>query len=109
MRHSITPQSLYIVSEKYNATPYVYYILYYTRILYPDEMMTQYERTFYSPIGKSLLNCYGLCEKERKLWRYDFKTRLKAKCQFNLIKADLTSKDLAKIELNKRMVIGEIE
>ena len=55
--------------------------------------------------GIELLNCYGLSNEERKTWKYDFITRLNSNDIFQLIKCDLSIKDLAKIEYNKNMLL----
>ena len=53
-----------------------------------------------------MLNCYGLCGKERKEWKCDFKTRLESDNLYDLIKDDLTEKDREKISLNKQIFMG---
>jgi len=55
------------------------------------------------------LNCYGLCEKERKEWKCDFQTRLESNDLYSLIKDDLTEKDHEKIAINKRIFLGVSE
>ena len=69
-------------------------------------MLTKYIEAFRTPEGELLLNCYGLCEKERKEWKYDFKTRLESENLYDLIKDDLTERDQEKIAVNKRIFLG---
>lgn len=64
---------------------------------------------FRTPEGEMLLNCYGLCSKERREWRYDFFTRLETDNLFSLIKYDLSEKDKDKININKRIFLGVSE
>lgn len=59
--------------------------------------------------GEALLNCYGLCEKERKEWKCDFKTRLESDDLYSLIRDDLNEHDLRKIAFNKRIFMEVTE
>lgn len=103
---TISIDKLYFMSEAYEIIPYVFYILYYTRSVFNDKMLTKYIEAFRTPEGELLLNCYGLCEKERKEWKYDFKTRLESENLYDLIKDDLTERDQEKIAVNKRIFLG---
>ena len=97
------------MSAKYEIIPYVFYILYYTGQVFDDNDLRQYIEAFRTPEGDALLNCYGLCTKERKEWKYDFKTRLESENLYELIKNDLTDKDREKISINKRIFMGVYE
>ena len=77
--------------------------------VFDDEILKQYIEAFRTPEGEFLLNCYGLCTKERKEWKYDFQTRLEADNLYELIKDDLTEKDQEKITINKRIFMGGTE
>ncbi len=105
----ISLDKLYGMSSKYKIISYVFYVLYYTGQIFDDEILKQYIEAFRTPEGESLLNCYGLCDKERKEWKYDFKTRLEAENLYDLIKDDLTEKDKEKIAINKRVFMGGTE
>ena len=67
-------------------------------------MLKKYVTAFKTHGGSQLLNCYGLNEYER---HYDFNKRLNSENIYNLIKEDLTEKDLDKIKINKRVLLGE--
>ena len=56
-----------------------------------------------------MLNCYGLCDKEQKEWKYDFETRLHSDNLYDLIKDDLSEKDYEKIAINKRVFMGVVK
>ena len=105
---TITMDKLYALSNEYEIIPYVFYVLYYTGQVFDDKMLKQYIETFRKSEGEALLNCYGLCSKERKKWTCDFQTRLKSNCLWDLIKDDLTEKDKEKIAINKRVFMGGI-
>ena len=72
-----------------------------------DDILKQYIEAFRNTEGEKLINCYGLCAKERKEWKYDFKTRLESNNLYDLIKDDLTDKDREKIAINKRIFMGD--
>ena len=106
---TIPLDKLYAMSAEYEIIPYVFYVLYYTGQVFDDEILKQYIEAFRTPEGEALLNCYGLCAKERKEWKCDFKTRLEADNLYDLIKDDLTEKDHEKIAINKRIFMGVSE
>lgn len=103
---TITLDKLYAMSSEYEIIPYVFYILYYTGQIFKDSILQQYIEAFRTREGEALLDYYGLCDSERKRWRCDFETRLKADNLYNLIKEDLTERDNRKIEINKRIFLG---
>ena len=103
---TITINKLYSISAEYEIIPYVYYVLYYTWKVFDDEILKRYVDVFRTSEGEALLNCYGLCSKERKEWKYNFKTRLESDNIYNLIKDDLTEKDKEKIAINKSIFLG---
>ena len=104
---AIPLDKLYEMSLQYEIIPHVYYVLYHTGLLFEDEVLQRYIAAFKTDEGETLINCYGLTESERKEWKYDFETRLKANNLYELIKTDLTEKDKQKIEINKQFFLGE--
>lgn len=99
----VTLEGLYDVSWKYEIIPYVFYVLYFTNVIFKDIELHRYVETFRTSEGESLLEYYGLTEKERKLWKVDFKTRLETKNLYELIRDDLTKDDFEKLERNRKM------
>lgn len=97
-------QEFYDLCDRFRMIPYIYYVLFFTNVLYTDPLIQLYINTFQTLEGIELLDCYGLSDDERKTWKCDFSTRLKATDLFQLIKSDLTQKDLNKIEYNKKML-----
>lgn len=106
---TITLDKLYAMSAEYKIIPYVFYVLFYTGQVFEDDVLRQYIEAFRTQEGEALLNCYGLCEKERKEWKYDFKTRLESDDLYSLIRDDLNEHDLRKIAFNKRIFMGVTE
>jgi len=106
---AISLDKLYNISAEYDIIPYVFYVLYYTGQIFDDDVLREYIEAFRTPEGERLLNLYGLCEKERKEWKCDFKTRLESENLFDLIKDDLTERDKEKIAINRRVFLGESE
>ena len=97
---------LYEYCHKLGVVPYIFYMLYYTNILYGSELLGRYVEKFKTQEGLLLLNSYGLCAKERKQWGVDFLTRLDSEDLFRIIKDDLSKDDLKKIEVNKYFLRG---
>ena len=100
---SISVDKLLNASVEYHIVPYVYYILYYTGMLFYDPVFCKMIKQFQTDEGIQLLDYYGLSEKERKKWPVDFQTRLDADDLFKLIQDDLTKEDVEKLERNKRI------
>lgn len=103
---TISLDKLYAMSAEYEIITYVFYVLYYTGQVFDDDILKQYIEAFRTPEGEALLNCYGLCEKERREWKCDFKARLDSDHLYDLIKEDLTERDKEKIAVNKRIFLG---
>ncbi len=104
---SISIENLYNICREYGIIPYTYYILYYTGLLFEDNFLKQYISAFRTSEGEALLNCYGLNETERHVWKYDFVTRLESESLYELIKNDLTDEDIKKILINKKVFRSE--
>lgn len=96
-------EALYLLCKKYEIIPYIYYIFYFTSLLYEDEELTFYKNKFYCEDGEKLLDYYGLNELEKKMWRVDYITRINSENLYSIIKPDLSEKDFKKIEINKRI------
>lgn len=105
---AISLKKLYALSKDYEIIPYVYYILYYTGLLFNDDTLNEYINAFKTSEGIALLDCYGLNDSERREWKCDFATRLESKNLYELIKDDLTDKDKEKIEINKKVFLNSI-
>lgn len=106
---AISLNKLYTASMEYEIIPYVFYVLYYTGQIFDDQILKQYIEAFRTFEGEVLLDCYGLCAKERKEWKYDFLTRLVSNNMYDLIKDDLNEKDHEKITQNKRVFLEVYE
>lgn len=99
----------YKISKKYKIEKYIYYILYYTSLIYEDDMLNLYKNHFYCYEGECLIDFYGLNTKERKKWKVDFFTRLNSNDLYSLIKDELSEDDIKKININKRYFMADIE
>lgn len=104
-REIMTQDEMLKISEKYGIVPYVYYVLSFTNKIFQDVELSKYVDAFRTPEGVDLLDYYGLSEKERKPWRFDFKTRLESENLYELIKDDLTQEDFEKLDRN-RLIFG---
>ena len=91
----------------YKINDYVYYVLFYTCVLFDNEELKKYRDAFRTNQGELLLNKYGLNEKERKEWRIDFDTRLKNGILYDFIKDDLSEAEIRNIEVNRKIFMSE--
>ena len=98
---------LFRICTEYNINDYVYYVLFYTCILFDNKDLKKYRDAFKSDQGENLLNKYGLSEKERKEWHIDFHTRLNNGILYDYIKSDLSANEIENIELNKKIFMLE--
>lgn len=105
----ISPDELYGMSKAFDVVPYLYYVFYYTNQCFPCSLLAQYVEAFYCSEGEALLDCFGLCSKERKRWRSDFSARLKEENPYSLIVDDLEQEDFDKIKWNQRIFGGQCE
>ena len=102
-QEAVSLERLEAAVREYDIVPYTFYILHYTNIIYQDEILKAYVERLRTREGENLLDYYGLAEKERKKWKFDFRTRLETENIYSLIREDLTEADIAKLEWNKRI------
>lgn len=97
-RDVITLDNLYHVAYEYGVVKYMYYMLYFTNKIYDDMDLQNFVDVFKTIDGVALLDCYGLSNEERKLWKIGFKERLEYENLSEIIKSDLNEKDFQKLE-----------
>lgn len=100
INRSIDPLSLKEVGIQFGIAQYVYYCIYYTYKLFPDNRLKVYLNTLFSSKGNELLNCFGLTEEERHVWKIPFLDRVFSNDFKEQFLKHLTNKDLRKIEVN---------
>lgn len=104
----ISIDSLYDISLKYDIVPYVYYILYYTGQVFNDEMLNRYIDAFLNTDRRRIAKLLWLvCERNKKNGNIIFRQELKLTVFMILIKDDLTEKDKEKIDINRRIFLGD--
>lgn len=98
----ISVEKLYEACCGYEILPFAYYIFYYTRKVYGDEMLDAYLKALWTENGGALLEYYGLAEQERKPWKIPFEERLERDVSA-LIYSEMTESDIEKLERNRRL------
>jgi hypothetical protein len=88
-------------SVRYGVAEYVYYILYFTCLIYNNEITSLYKEAFNSYKDENMIGYYGLSTKEQKKWNIDPIKRLTSDNIFENIKENLTEKDFDKIRVNR--------
>lgn len=94
----ITPIKILELCEKYGVKKYIFYMIYYTNKIYKNKYLQEIINLLESDEGIFLLDKYGLNDKERKTWKWDFEIRLNESDLSRLIKNDLNQDDLLKIQ-----------
>ena len=102
-KEDLAIEKIYSICTEYAIIPYAFYVFYYTNAVFKDEELQKYVDAFRTIEGETYLDNYGLTEKERRPWKVDFQTRLKADNLYELIKNDLTEVDIEKLKRNVRM------
>lgn len=102
-QEAISLEKLYAISSEYEIIPIIFYVLYFTNWIFKDTELQKYVDAFRTQEGESLLDYYGLAEKERKPWKVDFQTRLEADNLYEFIEDDLTEADIEKLERNRKI------
>ena len=74
----------------------------YTRQVYEDAILDGYLEALCTEEGKALLDCYGLSDQERKIWKIGFPERLDADLA-KMIESELSAEEREKLERNKRL------
>lgn len=101
-RNELSVDEVYNISTRYNVVPYIYYMLYYTYVLFKDDILCPYLDALKTPDGELIIDCYGLTTAERKKWNVDFEQRINSNNVFEYMKNDLTQKDLDNIKFNNK-------
>jgi len=100
----LDPDELRAESDKWEATPYVYFCIFHANALYNNGALDPYERAFVCSDGIKLLNCIGLNDQERRQVNFSMWDRLLADNRIELLEAHLTSVDKKKIGINRRFL-----
>ena len=103
----ISIERLFRLSSMYEIVPYVYYVLYYTELVYQSNVIKKYVDAFRTDEGVELLDCYGLNSMERRVWKANFYERMASNDVFSIIESDLNTQDHKKIRINKIVFFDE--
>ena len=95
---------LYNISLKYEVSDYIYYCISKAYEIYRDSVLKKLSQKFESETGKILLDCFGLCDLERKCWNVAFTPIWEAEDIKVYMEPLLTAEDFRKIQLNDRMM-----
>lgn len=89
--------------EQYGIGEIVYYMLFYTAQVFHDDCLEDLLIEIAKYRNDELLECYGLCAKERKKWMIPFTGRLDNNELWSMIATEMTETDLKKIALNDKV------
>lgn len=95
----LTPQVINNLCRKYSVGNYVFYMIYYTTIVFGDDYLNEIMKHVEEFRNEHLINSFGLNVRERKLWGIPFEKRLDNNGIWEFIKGICTDEDSKKIEL----------
>lgn len=87
--------------ERYSIGAYVYYMLYYTNLVFHDRRLVEYIERIEMYRKESIMDSFGLSEDERKKWLIPFDKRLDNRELPIHVQSQLLDSDRDKIILNK--------
>lgn len=91
---------LYALAEKLEVRQYIHYCLYYTNLIFDDNIVRSYLDMFDNDKDTDLIDTYGLSEDERHTWGINFYERLFHKNLTKYLCSVLSQFDLEKINTN---------
>ncbi|KAF6628185.1 nucleotidyltransferase family protein [Paenibacillus polymyxa] len=97
-RSHIKPLVEYSLHHQLHA--YIYYLLYYSSLIFEDDLLPLHMELFETKEGRKLIHHYGLAAEERKQWKISFCDRLNHPDLFSVIEPELTDADQEKIKMS---------
>lgn len=101
---ALDEDKLFAHSERLHATPYIYYCLYYTDLIFDTAMLKPLINKFHTAEGTALLACFGLNDAERHIWKTDFWERLLSPEFSKTFYASLTEREREKVQINHSLM-----
>ena len=96
----LSEEKVFELSDTYDIAPIMYYLLYYTEKVFPNEFLKSYLKKFDCVKDGHLINYYGLCAAERRKWKIPFEERLDNDFIWERIQGDISQNDQKKLALN---------
>ncbi|MBQ8175053.1 MAG: nucleotidyltransferase family protein [Clostridia bacterium] len=98
-KECLTVKTVVALAHKYAIGGIMYYMLFYTDRVFPGEL-DAYLLALEDKREEAIMDSFGLCSKERKVWRIPFEKRLDNDEIWSHVKDELTEADLRKVERN---------
>lgn len=96
----LKPKVVYDLCNEYSVGCYMYYMIYYTSIVFDDSYLKEILEHIKEFRNDRLINSFGLNNRERKEWMIPFEERLDNDEIWPLIKSSYNNSDKEKIKLN---------
>lgn len=96
-KNILTTERVANISQQYLIGDFIQYMIYYAYEVFGDISLVNYLNKLDKYKNKELIDCYGLSSSERKRWAVPFRERLNCQDIFEIIKSQLTPKDVNKI------------
>lgn len=91
---------LYFLASKLHATPYIFYCLYYTDIVFDCDAIKKIIHMFESTLAHSLISTFGLCATESHPWSISFLDRLFSSSFCDNFYLSLSEEEQRKVQTN---------
>ncbi len=102
-QNRLTVETVSDIAKKYSITHIVYYMLYYTNLVFNSDHLRDFLIVLKCDEGDELLTSYGLSSAERRKWSLSFEERLDNDNLWLSIMNDFSEEDLKKIALNAKV------
>lgn len=97
---AITVKRVIELCETYSIGSIVYYMVYYTYLVFNDTFLLRYLEKLECYKDVTLIKSYGLSSRERKNWKVSFNERLDNDQLCSVVIDELSASDLIKMEIN---------
>lgn len=88
------------LAKKMGVDKYVYYCIYYTHLVFADDMTNEWLSTFLLSRDDTLMDSFGLSDNERKKWSIGFFERLFNEDLSLYLRGEISTSDVEKINKN---------
>ena len=102
-------KEMYKVAQELGVSKFIYYCLFYTNVIFDDEIISKFLDECIESRDEFMLNSYGLSDNEKTTWNLSFESRLFGKNFFDAFVDGLTSSVKEKIQLNEKYLLRKKE
>lgn len=91
---------IFLLSKKLGVDKYIHYCIYYTHLIFDDDITSEWLSTFTSSRDDVIIDSFGLNDKERQKWSIGFFERLFNDDLSSYLRGELSADNLTKLNKN---------